>query len=57
LDIFEYLRGLSNVTSAELSAPTMHMVMDRDYSHHIEEITVQSLYLIPGFVIPYNLPD
>jgi hypothetical protein len=54
-DVNAYFRNLNNLTDVDLQTPQMHMATDEEYSRNLQQIMIGSLYIVPGFVIPYGM--
>jgi hypothetical protein len=54
-DIHAYFLNLRDLSNAELDSSTMRMVLDSNYRRKKISTTLASVYLVPGFVIPYGL--
>ena len=54
-DIDAYFLNLRDLSEAESRSSTMRMVLDARYRRQKISATLASVYLVPGFVIPYGL--
>ncbi|MBZ5489574.1 MAG: hypothetical protein LAO76_01420 [Acidobacteriia bacterium] len=54
-DIHAYFLNLPSLNDMEFASSTLRMVLDGDYRRKKISATLASVYLVPGFVIPYGL--